>query len=312
MSKLATTHSRGAGQAALLSVALAVFAGGVAAQAAQTTRVERNIPAEPGTQVRIVNVAGSIAVTGAAVSEVRVSGTLGADVERLDVLNDKGMVLIKVVLPKRNNYQRNADAHLSITLPSTSPLDISTVSADQTVRGSNASAELTSVSGDIDAQIFTNNAQIRTVSGDIRLEGGVKPGTWRVSTVSGDLQLLKAAGAMELNTVSGDAQVQLESMTLFRGKTTSGDMGLRGNALRGAEISFESVSGDINVAAGGGSGMDIDASSFSGDISTCFGAAGVPVSEYSPGRKLATQRGEAGVRIRAKSLSGDIQICDRQ
>jgi hypothetical protein len=298
-----------AGAASLVLTGLLAVAG--AAHAAQPTKVERRIAAAPGTKVRIVNVAGSVTVNGAAGSEVLVSGTLGASVERLDVVNENGAVLVKVVLPKRNNYQRDADAYLMITLPASSPLEISTVSADQTVRGVGATADLTTVSGDIDARLLGNDAQVKTVSGDMRLEGGGKPGKWRVSTVSGDLAFAKGAGAMEINTVSGDAQLQLEQIALFRGKTTSGDMSLRGRAMPGAEIGFESVSGDLNVAAGSDSGMDIDASSFSGDIRTCFGAAGEPVSEYSPGSKLATRRGDGGVKVRAKSLSGDISICDR-
>jgi hypothetical protein len=35
------------------------------------------------------------------------------------------------------------------------------------------------------------------------------------------------------------------------------------------------------------------------------------VSKYGPGVRLNTRTVEAGARVRAKTLSGDIEICDR-
>jgi hypothetical protein len=55
--------------------------------------------------------------------------------------------------------------------------------------------------------------------------------------------------------------------------------------------------------------MDIE--SFSGDIEGCLADKVERVSKYGPGVRLNVRTVEAGARVRAKTLSGDIDICDR-
>lgn len=278
--------------------------------AGATTPIDKRVAAAPGNAVRVVNVAGAISVVGGTRPDVHVTGTVGSGVERVDVLNDAGTIVVRVVLPKKTSYNRDGQATLTVTIPAGSRLETSTVSADQNVRGISGVVQLSSVSGDLNAELASNEVQVKTVSGDIVMQGAGKSAKWRVSTVSGDVKLLRAAGSLELNSVSGDTQLELDQLTSLRGRTTSGDMNLRGRVLRGADISYESVSGDVGIAVGTEAGMSIDASTFSGEISTCFGEKGKQTSEYSPGEKLSTRRGEGGATVRVKSLSGDLSICD--
>jgi DUF4097 and DUF4098 domain-containing protein YvlB len=291
------------------SIPVIVLAGW-SAVAGAATPIDKRVAAASGNAVRVVNVAGAITVVGGTQPEVHVTGTVGSGVERVDILNDAGTIVVRVVLPKTTLYNRDGQATLTVTIPAGSRLETSTVSADQNVRGISGAVQLSSVSGDLEAQLGSTDAQVKTVSGDINLQGSGKSAKWRVSTVSGDVTLLRAAGSLELNTVSGDTQLELDQLTSFRGRTTSGDMQLRGRVLRGADVSYESVSGDLGIAVGTEAGMSIDASTFSGEISTCFGEKGKPTSEYSPGEKLSTRRGEGGATVRVKSLSGDVSICD--
>ena len=288
----------------------AILLAGWCAAAGAATQFDKRVAAAPGNAVRVVNVAGAIKVVGGAQPDVHVTGTLGSSVERVDVVNDAGTIVVRVVLPKATRYNRDGEATLTVTIPAGSRLETSTVSADQDVQGITGAVQMSSVSGDLDAQLASNDVQVKTVSGDIDLQGSGKSARWRVSTVSGDVKLLRAAGSLELNTVSGDTQLELDQLSSFRGRTTSGDLQLRGRVLRGADISYESVSGDLGIAVGTEAGMTIDAATFSGDITTCFGEKGQPSSEYSPGEKLSTRRGDGGATLRVKSLSGDVNICD--
>ena len=47
-----------------------------------------------------------------------------------------------------------------------------------------------------------------------------------------------------------------------------------------------------------------------GDIATCYGARGSS-SGMGPGNALRSKRGDGGARLRIKTMSGDIQVCDR-
>lgn len=281
------------------------------AAAAPSIRIDRKIAASPDGAVRIVNVSGSIAVIGNAANEVQVTGVIGKTVERVDVVNEGGTIVVRVVLPKGVNYYSDGDANLTIRVPGGSRLETSTVSADQSVQGISGAVQLSAVSGDMNATLASPDVQIKTVSGDLNLTGNGKPAKWRVTTVSGDVILSRGAGSMELSTVSGDAQVTLDALTALRARTTSGDMQLRGRLLKGADVNFESVSGDLNLTMGSEAGVTIDAETFSGDIRTCFGVQGKPVGEYSPGEKLNTRHGDGGAHLRIKTLSGDVTLCDR-
>ena len=51
--------------------------------------------------------------------------------------------------------------------------------------------------------------------------------------------------------------------------------------------------------------------SFSGDIHGCLATTVERASKYGPGSRLNIRAVEEGARVRAKTLSGDIEICDK-
>jgi hypothetical protein len=59
----------------------------------------------------------------------------------------------------------------------------------------------------------------------------------------------------------------------------------------------------------GNGGFSFEVSTFSGDISNCFNA---PVTKSGPvGQSLSGTRGDGSGHVRLKTMSGDIQLCDR-
>ncbi len=50
---------------------------------------------------------------------------------------------------------------------------------------------------------------------------------------------------------------------------------------------------------------------FSGDISDCFDAKAERTGKYMPGSTLQGTRGEGAGHVHLKTMSGDIQLCDR-
>src|SRR5258708_1355244 len=70
---------------------------------AHAASVDEHRPANPQGAVEIDNVAGSIDVQGWDKSEVAVGGTIGKDVERVDVTGDANRNAIHVILPRRRN-----------------------------------------------------------------------------------------------------------------------------------------------------------------------------------------------------------------
>ena len=276
---------------------------------ASNDSVDRKVAADANGEVVISNVSGSIDVRGWDRNEVHVTGNLGKGVERLDVETSGGRTVVKVVLPRGNN--RDGDADIEVSVPRNSSVEVSAVSADVSSRGVSGTQRLKSVSGEVTADIAGDESEVRSVSGDVTVRGSGKPMRLRVSSVSGNLDLTNAAGSLDVVTVSGDARVQMEESSDVRGRTTSGSLEVRGKLTRDGRVDVEGVSGDITLRLSAPGGMSTEIESFSGDIEGCLASNVERVSKYGPGTRLNIRTVESGARVRAKTLSGDIEICDR-
>jgi DUF4097 and DUF4098 domain-containing protein YvlB len=292
-----------------LSATLLVLIASAAASAADDRTFDRVVPAQPRGVVELSNVSGKIEVSGWDRNEVGVHAALGSGVERVEVSSEGGRTSIKVLLPHSSGH--GGEAELQVTVPKESEVDVSAVSADVTTTKVLGVQRLSTVSGDVSAEVAGADLELKTVSGDVRLKGHGQPARLHVSTVSGDVRLEHGAGDLEASTVNGTLTVSLDSARSVRARTTSGDLRFVGKLTRGAEFEATSVSGDLNVRASADGGFTYEVSSFSGDLSDCFSASPERASKYGPGTRLEGTRGEGAGHVRLKTMSGDVQLCDR-
>jgi len=291
-------------------VATITFALALSAAAAQTEAkdVNERVQADPKGAVEISNVAGRINVAGWDRSEVQVTGHLGDGVERVEVKTSGNRTYVKVVLPNMSTH--DGDADLDIQVPKGVDLDVSTVSADVAVMGVLGSQSLKTVSGDVRAELAGPRFQGKTVSGDLRLHGSSMTSDMHLETVSGDITLDRGAGDVEAVTTSGDLRLEIDPARSVRMRTISGDLGFSGALDSTATLDAQTVSGDLTLRARAKAGFDYEASAFSGDIENCFGTKAERTSQHGPGSRLDGTVGEGQAHVRAKSMSGDVTICD--
>jgi len=292
-----------------LLAALLLLLSGTVAYAANDPIFDRQVPAQPRGAVDISNVSGDVEVSGWVRSEVSVHGELGSGVERVEVTSEGGHTGIKVILPHTSAH--GGDARLQVKIPKDSELNVSAVNANVTTKGVLGVQRLNTVSGDLSAELGGADVELKTVSGNLKLQGHGQPARLRLSTISGDVHLEHGAGDLEASTVNGTVIVSLDSARSVRAHTTSGNVRLAGKLTRGAELEATSVSGDLEVRASGDGGFAYEVSSFSGDISDCFNASPEHTSKYAPGTRLEGKRGEGAGHVRLKTMSGNVQLCDR-
>jgi len=290
-----------------VSVSLLPLLAGAGARADDNT-FDRQMPAEARGVVSISSTAGTIHVSGWDRAEVTVHADLGSESDKVEVTSEHGRTSIKVVQRSSSNHHGGAD--LQIKIPKESELDVSAVSADVTSQGVLGVQRLSAVSGNVTAELAGSDLELKTVSGDVKLKGHGQPARLHVTTVSGDLHLDHGAGDLEAGTVSGELVVALDSARSVRARTTSGDLSFEGKLTRGASFDAATVSGELKVRASADGGYAYEVSSFSGDITNCFGAASSG-QHGSPGHSLEGTRGEGAGRVHLKSMSGDIELCDR-
>jgi DUF4097 and DUF4098 domain-containing protein YvlB len=92
---------------------------------------------------------------------------------------------------------------------------------------------------------------------------------------------------------------------------TSGDLQFEGKLAKDGSVDAETVSGDVSIRGKPEGALDFEVNTFSGDINDCMGVEPVRVSKYGPGHRLAGTTGADGARIRVKTMSGDVELCDK-
>ncbi|MDE2050932.1 MAG: hypothetical protein KGL45_05820 [Gammaproteobacteria bacterium] len=295
---------------AILAASLAV-----AAEAAHASTFQRQVAADPRGEVDVSNIAGRIVISGWDKSVVSVTADLPSDTQRVKVTSGHGRTNVCVTYNDSDRcnssgaFGEHTPVRLEVHVPRGSELDVAGVSAG--IRSSSVvgSQHLHTVSGDIDAELGSGDDEVTSVSGTIDLHGSGQDGALHVTSVSGDLSVTNAAGELEARTVNGRLQAEVAPARLVRLNTTSGEIGLSARLASGGTIESETVSGDQKVGVSAAAGYSYEARSFSGDIEDCFGQQ-PDKSEYGPGSRLEGTRGGGSGRVRLKSLSGGISLCD--
>ncbi len=274
------------------------------------TSVDEHRPANPQGSVEIDNVAGRIDVQGWDKSEVAVTGTIGKDVERVDVTGDANRTSIRVVLPNGLHWGRNdGEAHLVVHVPASSSLSTSFVSSDLTISAVRGALELRSVSGNISGE-GGGDVRANNVSGDIDLTAaGAK--RIEVKAISGNINLTAGNTDIEATTVSGDTHLTLGTVSRARFKSVSGTLIASLATAPDAQIDGESVSGDIRLSFASEPAADYDVQTLSGDIDNCFGPKPTE-PRHGPGKRLTFKTGDTSGRVHLSSNSGAVKLCTKK
>ena len=273
---------------------------------------EREVAAQARGVVEISNINGTIDVTGWDRAAVSVKAELGAGVDHVEVTSSGDHTVVRVRLQSHSHDWGREETHLRVQVPKDSSLEVSGVSASVTSAGVLGAQRLKTVSGDITAEIGGPDIEVKSVSGSLKLRGKGQPAKLHISTVSGDLELKHAAGDLEATTVSGEITADLQSAHSVRLRSTSGDIHFGGRLLRGVDFDAQSVNGDLKVRGAFEDGFQYEVQSLSGDISDCFNVKAERASEYGPGAKLNGTRGGGGGHVRLKTMSGEIELCDKE
>ena len=290
----------------LLKASILALAWVAAFPAVAATPIDQARPLDPRGRVEIDNLKGRVEVRAWDRPEVKISGSLGAGVERLSVDGDRSALRIEVKYPHRAN--NTEPTVLVVQLPLQAELEVSTVSANIDVHGvAPRELSLESVSGDIVVVGAPRRASVESVSGDVMLT--INSGDVEASAVSGDLTLNgRLNGELSVETVSGNLRVDNrgERVRRLSASTVSGDMELKVALAPDGQISMESVSGDLTLVAPRDLSAQVSGESFSGDLRAP--GAKIEREEYGPGSSFHTRYGAGKGEVRIETFSGDATL----
>lgn len=291
----------------LCALALLTFSWSLAYAA---TSVDEHRAANPQGAVEIDNVAGSIDVQGWDKAEVAVTGTIGKDVERVDVTGDSNRTSIRVVLPRGLHFGiMDGSAHLVIHVPTNSSISASLVSSDLKVSAVHGALDLRTVSGNISGD-GGGDLRANVVSGDIHFTATAAKRI-EVKAISGKIELTGGNTDIEATTVSGDVRLILGTVSHARFKSVSGGISATLATAADAQIDGESVSGDIKLDFAAEPAADFDVQTLAGDIDNCFGPKPIE-PRYGPGKRLTFKTGDTNARVRLATNSGEVKLCTQK
>ncbi|QIX25349.1 DUF4097 domain-containing protein [Nocardioides sp. JQ2195] len=198
---------------------------------------------------------------------------------------------------------------VTVTIPDGSEVVTKTGSADQSLHGRYALAQLKAGSGDVRVEEVTGHLAVNTGSGDITVRacGGdlrVKSGSGDVevvhaashagvSTGSGNISLGHTEGAVLVKSGSGDLGIRLASGDVTA-QTASGDVTVQ--ELRRGNLTSKNASGDIRVGIPAGIPVWTDVNTVTGRIASDLAGAGQPTGDQDH------------IELRATTVSGDINL----
>jgi DUF4097 and DUF4098 domain-containing protein YvlB len=265
--------------------------------------VNESRPLSPTGRVEVSNIEGSVKVIGWGSAEVEITGTLGPDVEELEITGDESELRIEVKVP---DHEKRLETDLVLRVPVGAGIEVETVSATIEVEGLTGTVDLESVSGWVKTSGRPAELSIETVSGDLTVAESA-PRT-DLASVSGSITVELATGRLEAESVSGAIRVAEGSLENASFETVSGDISYAGDIVGRGSYEIDSMSGSVTVLVPPSVSAEFDISTFSGSIDNDIGPQARGTSKYTPEKELSFSTGSGGARVSIESFSGSIKI----
>ena len=276
------------------------------AAALASTPINETRPLDADGRVEISNLKGRIEVRTWDKPQVRIGGSLGRGVEKLEIGSGGRELEIKVRYPRNNRDTEPTD--LVIDVPTLADLDIDGVATRISVTGTaGRELEIDSVSGDIVVAGAPRQADIESVSGSLRL--ALNSADVDVQSVSGDIALRgRLDGEVEAETVSGSINVDSRGERVRRvtSNTVSGNATLQVGLAEGGEIKAESVSGNIKLVTPRALSANVRGESFSGHLRAP--GASIDKPRYGPGSSFEHRYGSGSGDVHLETFSGSVEL----
>jgi DUF4097 and DUF4098 domain-containing protein YvlB len=223
----------------------------------------------------------------------------------IEVTKDADLVRVETKYPKRSGGFWGGDSiNVSVDwIPDTAAVELKSVSGDVRVAAIGGHARVSCVSGDVDL-LGAAGADVDLVSGNLTLENIA--GDAYLKAVSGNIDVTRVKGSVEAEAVSGDIDLRdVSEAQTVTAKNVSGNITYAGKIKAGGRYEIKTHSGDVRMTIPADSAFDFEANTFSGDIDSDFEIQ--VVGKISP-REIHGTVGKGGATVVLKSFSGNVEL----
>ncbi len=278
---------------AMVAVGLLLGAGTLRAQnTLDTTLTVHGTP-----RLSVTNVAGEVTVRSWNRSQIRIQAEY--DRARIEIDERANRVAVRTVARRGDG-----EADYTITVPSGTGVEVSSVAADVDIREVCGDLSINTVSGDVIVECAEGEAVIQSVSGDLEITN--VRGAIDASATSGDVIVRRVRGPVKAGSVSGDIVLEEIDGADVEATTISGEVLYIGRILEAGRYKFEAHSGDVSIRVLGPLNATVTVNTFSGEFESDFPIELVPGAPIR--REWQFRLGNGGARVRLQSFSGTVQL----
>ncbi|MEJ2582465.1 MAG: DUF4097 family beta strand repeat-containing protein, partial [Acidobacteriota bacterium] len=231
--------------------------------------VNESHPIDPGSEVGIEVLSGTVVIEAWSQNLVEVTGTLGDGVEDLEIDADEDGVYIEVEYDEQYHGRQDVDTDLTIRVPAGVAMSVETVSASVSVTGLTGELDVETVSGAVDIASMPSELDIETVSGSIHVDRA--PHEADISSVSGLIEVREADGMLDAENVSGSITIHGGVIDGGDFETVSGDITCHAVPNPGSSLDIETMDGTITLTIDANLVASFDLTTFSGAIENQIG-----------------------------------------
>ncbi|HEU4750085.1 MAG TPA: DUF4097 family beta strand repeat-containing protein [Acidimicrobiia bacterium] len=201
---------------------------------------------------------------------------------------------IVTIREDRNRFGDRA-VSLRVAVPSGTAADITGASLDVHARASLDRVDARTASGELEFEDI-GSGELRSASGDVSIERC--DARCQISTASGDIRVEIIGGDAIIATASGDIHIELAESRV-EAKSASGDIMF--GCCSGHSVEIVSMSGDVRIGLPEGRVVEASIDSLSGEVR-------LPPRRTAVGADPEGARARETVKLRLKTVSGDIQV----
>ena len=276
----------------LVAIAVAAALGTAAPLPGQTPIRTGRATASEGVSLRILNLEGSIRVSGWDRDSIDVTGTADGGSARSGfyIAGQSGGTGFKLGMDVTAEGQPVGAARLDVRVPRRSRVWIKSNAASIEVDDVRGGLDLYSVSGAVRVSGRADQLSVESMDGDVEITAA---SVWlKVKTADGRVLLEGSADDAAVSTVSGAIVIEGGRYARARFESVTGGVELRGAIPLGGSYSFETHSGPVTLRLAPDPDATVSVTTFGGEVRSEFGPA--PAS----GGSIRLGDGEAEVAIR--------------
>jgi hypothetical protein len=271
-------------------------------------RIDRRIAISPDASIRVLNLVGSIKVTGWDKDTLAVIGRLASGAGKLYFGGSGRAAKLGVEAPEGAGPENRSD--LEVRVPSGARLWIKGASADIEITDFRGGLDVYSVSGSVTVSGAPKQVYAESMDGSVAILGDTPFA--RVKTASGNIAFTGNAEDVAATTVGGSITVRDEGFRRGRFETVTGDIAVIGALPHGASLTAESHSGKITVLVSPDAQADFYINNFQGAITNEISPARATTEKSRGGQELAFELGQGGADVVVRNFKGEIILKRRR